>query len=177
MYDRIIDWYKVAEAKAQLILTVNGIFASVAFGVATSSASGVRALRAGPETWILLGTAAFALCAAIVCAVSCLLSRHQFNRSIDFAQMGVDPDDPSTFGPEVLWYFGHIARLPWAGVVAQLQSVDESFERKALTYNVHGLAVVVLRKHRIINGGWVFTAIGLVALVIAAVSFVVRRSA
>ena len=39
MYDRVIDWYKVAESKAQLILTVNGVFVSVAFGVSAGASA------------------------------------------------------------------------------------------------------------------------------------------
>jgi hypothetical protein len=31
MYDRVIDWYKVAETKAQFLLTVNGAFVTIAF--------------------------------------------------------------------------------------------------------------------------------------------------
>jgi hypothetical protein len=45
------------------------------------------------------------------------------------------------------WYFGHLASLRWQGVQSMLTGVDESFEVKVLTYNVHGLAKTVLRKH------------------------------
>jgi hypothetical protein len=176
MYDRVIDWYKVAESKAQHILTVNGVFVSVAFGLSAGAGSARRSGSAGPETIAFLGIGALALCASITCAAICLQSRHQFNRKTDFAQLGVDPLDRSTFGPEALWYFGHIAELPRDDVVAKLRTADEKFEMAALTYNVHGLAVVVLRKHRYINAGWALTALGLVALVIAAMSFVVRSA-
>jgi hypothetical protein len=45
MYDRVIDWYKVAESKAQLILTVNGVFVSVAFGVSAGASPSVSVSR------------------------------------------------------------------------------------------------------------------------------------
>jgi Pycsar effector protein len=176
MYDRVIDWYKVAESKAQLILTVNGVFVSVAFGVSAGASSADRSANAGPETWAFLGIGALARCASITCAAICLQSRHQFNRKTDFAQLRVDPDDRSTYRPEALWYFGHIAELPRDEVVARLRTADEDFELAALTYNVHGLAVVVLRKHRFINAGWALTALGLIALATAATSFVVRSA-
>jgi hypothetical protein len=42
MYDRVVDWYKVAETKAQLLLTVNGAFVTVAFGLLSGSAAELR---------------------------------------------------------------------------------------------------------------------------------------
>lgn len=177
MYDRVIDWYKVAESKAQLILTVNGVFVSIAFGLSTSVDAGGRSSKPGPETWVFLGTGALALCASIICAAVCLQSRHRSNLRADFVELGLNPDDPSTYGAEALWYFGHIAQLPQRHVVAKLRAADQHFEVNALTYNVHGLARVVLRKHRFINAGWTLTALGLIALVLAAASFIVRGAA
>jgi len=177
MYDRVIDWYKVAESKAQLILTVNGVFVSIAFGLASAGAgTGNRSPRPGAETWTFLTIGALALCASIACAAVCLQSRHQFNARNDFSELGVNPDDPETYRPEALWYFGHIAHLPWRFAVAKLRTADEEFELNALTYNVYGLAKVVLRKHRFINAGWALTALGLIALVAAAASFVIRST-
>jgi hypothetical protein len=41
-YDRAIDWYKVAENKAQLLLTVNGLLVTVFVGSLTGKTSGAR---------------------------------------------------------------------------------------------------------------------------------------
>lgn len=52
----------------------------------------------------------------------------------------------------------------------RLRMVDRQFEIDALSYNIVDLARKVFRKHRLVNAGWAFTALALVALVIAGVS-------
>jgi hypothetical protein len=86
----------------------------------------------------------------------------------------VVPAEIGTYRPEALWYFGHLAHLDWAAVVERLRDADDKFELVALTYNVHGLAIVVLRKHRLINAGWTLTSSALIALIAAGVSVLVR---
>ncbi|GAA0980034.1 hypothetical protein GCM10009555_045850 [Acrocarpospora macrocephala] len=176
MYDRTIDWYKVAESKAQHILTVNGVFATITFGLLSSGVSELRKSRAsiGPETWVFLAIALVALCGSIGFATACLQSRHNHNIRTDYAQLGIVPGDKETYRPEGLWYFGHIAPLHWKWVIEKLRAADDEFEIIALTYNVHGLARVVLRKHRLVNLGWALTSTALVALIAAGVSLVVR---
>jgi hypothetical protein len=176
MYDRAIDWYKVAESKAQLILTVNGVFATITFGLLSGNVSELRRSRAaiGPETWVFLAAAFAALCCSIGLAAACLRSRHEENVRRDFEQLKVDPAKIDTYRPEALWYFGHLAKLDWEAVVEKLRGADYKFELIALTYNVHGLATVVLRKHRLINAGWTLTSVALVALIAAGASVLVR---
>jgi hypothetical protein len=55
-----------------------------------------------------------------------------------------------------------------------LRGVDDDLEVKVLTYNVHGLAKTVLRKHRLINLGWLLTTATLLSLIAAGVSLLVR---
>jgi hypothetical protein len=43
-------------------------------------------------------------------------------------------------------------------------------EFETLTYNVVGLSHVVLRKHRLVNAGWVLTAAAVIAMIAASVS-------
>lgn len=169
MYDRSLDWYKVAESKAQLILTVNGAFVTVTFGLLSGSAAELRRSVAavGVLTWLFLTLALAALCGSITVAAMSLLSRHHHHIRNDFAQLNIDPADEATYRPEALWYYGHLASLRWQGVQERLRDADEDFEVQVLTYNVHGLARTVLRKHRLINAGWLLTSASLIALIAA----------
>ncbi|MET9081889.1 hypothetical protein ABZX77_08285 [Streptomyces sp. NPDC004237] len=56
VYDRAIDWYKVAESKAQIILTVNGVLVTIFFGITAQTLSTGRILAkvSGAETWFFL---------------------------------------------------------------------------------------------------------------------------
>lgn len=176
MYDRVIDWYKVAESKAQFILTINGAFVAITFGLLSSNISdlGASRVRIGPDTWCFLGVALLALCGSIGSATFCLQSRHEHNIRIDFTQLGVDRNDKNTYRPEALWYFGHVAELHCEWVIERLRAFDEEQEFRTVAYNVHGLARVVLRKHRLINAGWTLTAVALIALMRAAASILIR---
>ncbi len=172
MYAMTRAWYTAAETKAQLLLAVNGLFVTVLFGILFGN-SGDRhlgAARFGSGTWVLLSVSAVALVIAIICAALCLWSLHGRAKA-EFDSLGVDPEEPASYQPEMLWYFGHIARLKRGAVKERLRSVDRRFEIETLSYHVVDLAHKVLRKHRWVNAGWAFTALALIALVAAGASF------
>lgn len=175
-YDRAIDWYKVAESKSHILLTVNGAFITILFGVLSGTIADVPdlSMNSGIETWLFLGITVIAVTGAISAAATCLLSRHNHNIKSDFARLGVDPDVPGTYGPEALWYFGHLASLKFDAAVVMLRTADAKFEFDALTYNLVGLARVVLRKHKLINRGWMLTTLALISVTAAGTSIVVR---
>jgi hypothetical protein len=176
LYDRAIDWYKVAEAKAQFLLTVNGAVAAVALGFllgGTNRNVDVRRL-VGPETWVLLAVAVLALGAAVALAASSLLSRHMRHNRDDLAYLDVDPDRPATYRPEALWYYGHLATMQVEPALAVLRRTSRKTEIDALTFNVLGLSRVVLRKHRLVNAAWTCMAVAILATLATAVSVFVR---
>jgi hypothetical protein len=175
VYASTREWYAVAETKAQLLLTVNGAFVTVLFGVLFGKIGNIHAgiARFGPETWAFLGVTVAALMSALACAAGCLWSFHGHTKG-EFAHLSVNPDDPATYRPEVLWYFGHLAHLRPDAAVETLRKADQRFEAETLSYNVVDLSAKVLRKHRLVNAGWALTALALIALAAAGASFFVR---
>ena len=165
-------WYTAAETKAQLLLAVNGLFVTVLFGIlfGNSDDRHLGASSFGSGTWVLISLSAVALVIAIICAALCLWSLHGRAKS-EFDRLGVDPERPASYTPEVLWYFGHIAYLKRRAVKERLRSVDRRFEIDTLSYHVVDLAHKVLRKHRYVNAGWAFTALALITLVGTGASF------
>jgi len=176
VYDMVIDWYKTAEKKAQLLLTANGAFAAILFGIVSGNLSELRqfGLTSGAETWAFLTVAVISFCGAIGFAAAGLLSRHRHNIQLDFTRLEVRPEDPKTYRREAVWYFAHIASLQFGPAVDLLRTADPRMEFDSLTYNVVGLSRVVLRKHRLVNAGWMLTAVAVLALTATAVSLVVR---
>lgn len=171
-YDRVIDWYKVAESKAQLLLTVNGLLVTVFIASLTGKVSGAR--QAGLETRIFVLAAAATTVAAVACAAGGLWSRHTVNTKKAFAKLEVDPSDLDSYRPEVLWYFGHLASLDHQAAAGMVGSADRNFEITALSYNLVDLSVVVLRKHRFVNLGWALTASAVIFVVIAGTDIYLR---
>ncbi|HEX3960041.1 MAG TPA: Pycsar system effector family protein [Trebonia sp.] len=172
MYGSTRAWYTASETKAQLLLAVNGVFVTVLFGLLFGRSIGTRSevSQFKADTWVLIGVTAMCLVGAVSCATLSLWSLHG-RAEAEFAELEVEPGIPSSYRPEVLWYFGHIAHLQPDIVKDKLRTVDRQFEIDTLSYHVVDLAIKVFRKHRWVNAGWAFTALGLVALVIAGVSF------
>jgi hypothetical protein len=175
VYDRVIDWYKVAESKAQLLLTVNGAFAAVFFGFASGGLAGSRHIgrSSGVATWFLLATAILAFGGAVGFGAAGLLSRHRKNIRDDFVRLEIRPDDPETYQADAAWYYGHLASLDFDHAVAFLRKADQRMEFEALTYNVVGLSHVVLRKHRLVNAGWQLTALAVLTMIATSLSILV----
>ena len=151
---------------------MNGLFVTVLFGILFGNSGGrhLRAAKFASWTWVLIGISVVALVIAIICAALCLWSLHGKAKA-EFDRLGVDPGEPASYQPEVLWYFGHLARLKPGAAKERLRSVDRRFEIETLSYHAVDLAHKVLRKHRYVNAGWAFTALALIALVAAGASF------
>lgn len=178
VYDLAIGWFKIAEAKAQLILTANGIFMSLLFGTTLGKITEVQSLVKlfGPETWILLFTAVAALIGATSSAARSLWSRHRRRVVEDFQRLRMDPAVPDSYRPEGLWYFAELAHLPVETAAERLRQCGSDAEVVALSYNAVMLSRNVLRKHRLLNAGWACTAISLIAFVLAGTDVLVRAS-
>lgn len=181
VYDRAMDWYKVAETKAQLILTVNGVFVTIGFGIVSAKPddANVPTQNLGLETWAFLAVAVSALAGAIGAAATSLLSRHRHNIKADFKRLDIDIENEKKRSPypvESLWYFGHLGSLPFRRAVNSFDQIDEDDEFKILTFHVVGLSRVVLRKHRLINAGWLLTSVALLSLLAAITSYAIRAS-
>ncbi|MFC4466835.1 hypothetical protein ACFPH6_20265 [Streptomyces xiangluensis] len=176
VYDRAIDWYRVAEAKAQLILTVNGVLVTVIFGTAAGNVTKKHefAKISGVETWCFFLVSTGSLIGAVACAAACLWSRHVKNVKGTFARLRVYPEIPNSYRPEVLWYFGDLAHLEIEPAAALISRADRRFEIKALSYNVVHLAGIVLRKHRFVNAGWALTALAIISLIVGVASIFIR---
>ena len=176
VYERAMDWYKVAESKAQLILTVNGVLVTVTFSTAAGHISNGRDLAkvAGVETWCFFAVVVAALLGAVACAAACMWSRHGTNYKGTFDLLDVNPEDPASYRPEVLWYFGDLAHLQMGPAALLISQADRKFEITSLSYNVVHLARIVLRKHKFINAGWALTALGIASLILGGASIFVR---
>jgi Family of unknown function (DUF5706) len=176
VYENTLDWYKTADMKAQLLLTVNGVFVTIVSGSLLRDVADVRALgdEFGVETWVFFLLAVVGLAGAITCAARCLWSRLGKTAKGHVVQLGVRRDDPASYRPEVLWFFGHLAQLKTEPAAERLRQADRGFEIEALTYNVMLLSQNVLRKHQWVNAGWAFTALALLALIAGGASYVIR---
>jgi hypothetical protein len=180
LYANVLDWYKLADTKAQLLLTVDGVFVTVLAGAVLGDPQETsdRVQRFGPETWALLGAAALALLLSVACAALCLWSRSGLGgaaiRRLMQRELGVDPGRRASYSPEVAWWFGMIATLEPRHIAATIKDADERFERDALVAQIVVLSRNVLRKHTWVNRGWALAAAGAGSVVVLTATYLVR---
>jgi hypothetical protein len=114
VYANIFEWYKIADAKAQLLLTLDGVFITV---VTTTSLAKPEEIRqrinsAGALSGTFAALSAFLVALSVTSALTCLRSRLSNTRRIH-RDLGIKPSDPSTYSPSIaLWYglIGSVAK-------------------------------------------------------------------
>jgi hypothetical protein len=177
VYASVMDWYKVADTKGQLLLTLNGIYITALSSIVIISPKDLVNRKASltPVTWLFLGGAAAATVISILSAILCLhsrLSNSELDRIRDrFVEKNSAGRD--TYRPAVTFWFGTIARMDKEIVMEMLQSADEAFELAALTEEIFLLAGNVLAKHRWVNRGWIAAGASLLLLLTSAVSVII----
>jgi hypothetical protein len=181
-YANALDWYKVADSKAQLIVTLNGIVVTVVTGTAFAKPDEMKSRLSGPTQIALvpLGLAAACVVCALVCAVICLFSRLD-DGSLRALHRSLTGAEPYTLTPEVAWWFGMIASLTdGEGEERQtrvrdmsvfLMSADEAFETQALASQIVLLSQNTLAKHQWVNRGWLATVAGIIGIVLFGVFY------
>ena len=77
VYASTMDWYKVADSKGQLLLTLNGVYITALSSVTIASSQKLVQIHASLPlaTLVLLAGAAVATAISILMAIACLYSR------------------------------------------------------------------------------------------------------
>lgn len=177
VYASTMDWYKVADSKGQLLLTLNGVYITVLSSVTIASSQKLVQLHASLPlaTLFLLAGAAVATAISILMAIACLYSRLSNARLDELRKSFTEQDAQGgiRYRPAALYWFGTIARVDRGIGLKMIQSADDAFGLSAVTENLFLLAERVLAKHRWVNMGWVSAGASLLLLLAAAVSTVI----
>lgn len=178
LYELVINWYNNADAKAQVILTLDGAFLTFLTSSILGSPDDVAKIIAifGTETWVFLILMGACLVASIASAMMCLLSRIFLlpQRDDIMRREKARVETAPKYSPNVMWFFQSISWLDHDKFKEQLKTVDKEFEVEALGSQIHLLAKKVTTKHRAVNWGFVFAGATLVCLLAVGVSYVVR---
>ena len=177
VYTSLMDWYKVADAKGQLLLTLNGVYITALSSIVIISPQSLDDRKANVPSvgWFFFAGAAAAAVISILSATCCLQSRLS-NADLDrVLDISIEPNStgPDRYRPAVTFWFGTIARLDPSVGLKMLRNADEAFELAALTEEIFLLAPNVLAKHRWVNKGWVAAGTSLLLLLAGAISVVI----
>jgi len=178
VYADVFEWYKIADVKSQLVLTLDGALITVATGLVLASPGQLAAQekRFGWETWMFLAISSLALTMSVVCAVKCLYSRLDNAGQRTLRRHKVDPENEATYVPAIAYWFGAIAKLNRQTAVNYLKTAPRmsEFEIEALANEIVAFSHNVLDKHRWANRAWLLTSVSLIALFAMAASYLVR---
>jgi hypothetical protein len=161
LYANVLAWYESAERKAQIVLTVDGVFLGLLTASFTSNVDDLRAVvdAFGALTWIALAVALLMLLASLLSAVWCLRSRHVYAPGTESQA-------------ETMWFFEMIAAKQQTEFMTQARAVDERMETDALSSQIWRLSNIVGAKHQWANIAFASTALSLFAFALAAASYV-----
>lgn len=175
LFDNIVDWYKSADAKAQVLLGLAGTFLSFLTGSVFMKREDLKSILNvfGQDTWALLAMTILCLVLAIACALMCLRSRMadppEFTRHLSALNDGASDRQ----WPETLWFFGMIARLKDRGrFQTRLAEVTVEDEIRTLGSQVFILSKNVARKHRWVSWSFLCIVLTLIFFLASGISYV-----
>lgn len=179
LWDNILDWYNNADTKAQILLTLAGVFLGFLTSTAFTKKSDLRPIvdLFGTETWVFLLFMTAFLIAAIISALLCLRSRLEDPKEIvkHLHDIVMDIEGKDSQWPETMWFFGMIAQLKdRRRFQARLHEFTEEDELQALSSQIFIVSKNVLKKHKWVNRGFLFIALTLLAFLASGVSYVAR---
>lgn len=176
LYERVIDWYKNADSKAQIILTLNGAFLAFLTSSIFKNPDDLFRLTSkfSNLTWLFLTLMCLCLVSSITCALMCLWSRVYFFAERDKAIMDEIEKINATekYSPNLMLFFQTITLLDHNKFQTELAAVDKEFEVKALASQIYHLSKRVIVKHRLINIGFVMAGTALICFLVSGISYV-----
>jgi hypothetical protein len=171
-------WYRAAETKAQLVLTVNGLFITfLTTSVLARRADVVQATAAfGVETWVFLAGMSLCLALAILSAVTCLASRGVGRKKLRrvLSDYEVDPDKADTYAPELTVFFYYLSALKATPFTERLRTADQDFIVRALASDIIDFAPYIVAKHRWVNRAFILTGMTLGFFLCTGISYLIR---
>ncbi|MEE9555576.1 MAG: Pycsar system effector family protein [candidate division Zixibacteria bacterium] len=175
LYENTLDWYKRAETKAQLVLTIDGAFLAFLTKAMFESRNNQPGfyLFHSPLTWVLLAMMVITLTGSLIAVLICVRSRLHNNKQLAdyYRDLGVDVAKPDSYRPDVMGFFQMIARLRREGLIEKLPQVDEEFEVKALASQIYFLSINVEEEHRWVNLAFWLTGASLMFFFMAGISY------
>lgn len=164
LHENVNSWYTSADNKAQILLTLNGVFWGFLTSTLFMEPCRLQKIASyfGFETFVYLGLMTFSIGASMFGALMCLRSR------LPKISKAVEPS------PGTMWFFGYIRCLKRKTLSEALSSVDDDYEREALAADLGKLSSNVWAKHKWVNRGFVWLVTSLFCFMLMSVSYFVR---
>lgn len=179
LHDNILNWYRNADTKAQVILAIDGGFIAFVSGTAFARPADLISIveKFNTGTWIFIVLMIFTLSGSIGASIYCLWSRiyseQELRKIIGKATLAYSSEtgNSNSYAPSVTNFFQFIERMDVNKLETTLKAVDEDYELAALTSQIHILSGNVRVKHLAVNAGFILTSIALLMFFLVAGSY------
>lgn len=167
LYERTIDWYKNADSKAQIILTLNGALIAFLTSNIFKNPDDIFKLinKFGGLTWLFLLLMCVCLVGSILSAFLCLRSRLGSSAEIERLKNSAE------YSPNEMLFFGTITHLDRDKFQAQLKDIGEDSEIEGLAAQIYLLSKNVSAKHIWVNRGFAFVGGALIFFLLGGISY------
>jgi hypothetical protein len=178
VFDGVLDWYKNADSKAQIILSLDGAFLAFLTSSIFMEQDKLSKIlsRFGLETWILLGLMCISLIGSILSAIFCLWSRIYNEDELDviLKSEGVEFENSATYKPQFMLFFQFLSRLQPKRIAERFSVINEEYEIEALAFQMQIISQNVMNKHYWVDRGFVLVGLSLLFFLSAGISYVLR---
>lgn len=166
IYQAVVDWYKSAETKAQIILTVLSSFIAFSTGVILSNPDSFKKTVALFNTWIYL-----ALFIALVSIIYGLYASFMCLRSRLNKTMSSENSDMKAYPVQEMFFFGHHAGHKPDVLYHSLKNLTIEKQIEMLAYQITALSKNVVTKHEYVNRGFLAVCVSVFALLLVIVFY------
>jgi hypothetical protein len=176
LYKLILDWYKNADLKAQVLLTLDGVFLSFLTASIFTKPEEVLKLFAAFTTtiWLFLLAMCACLTASIFSALSCLWSRLYLPPRIPSVlhKQGIQPSEGKTYPPRALGFFQFIGHFQEDQFRERLKTLDHEEEMEILAFQLIEVSKNVTKKHFWVDCGFFTASLSLIFFLFAGMLYV-----
>lgn len=164
--EEALSWYRSAETKAQILLSLAGAFVAFLSAMILSKESELRAIlkHFGFDTYFYIAIMASLIVASVFSALMCLRSR---------MPRGDCRKDPKT-SAAYMWFFGDLRYQKQQEIEGFLCTADEKEQVNAIAAQMAPLSYNVSAKHRWVNRGFTFLIAALLFFVLVGASYFLR---
>jgi len=176
LYKLILDWYKSADSKAQVLLTLDGVFLTfLTTSIFTNPEESSKLFATFTTTiWLFLLAMCACLAVSIFSAFSCLWSRLYLPLRIPsvLQKEGIRPSDGETYPPYSLGFFQFISRFQKDQLRERLKVLDPEEEIEILSFQLIEVSKNVTKKHFWIDCGFFAASLSLLFFLCAGMFYV-----
>lgn len=166
-FDSTQNWYKSAETKAQLVLTLNGVFIGfIGKNVFLNEKTTELLQTISFSAQAVVGIMLMCIAASIIFALLCVRTRFVKLDLQKYAQYD-EKGNVEKYDERFIFFFGFLGQMKSDVLIKQLEKFGPSEEFKILAHNIVIFSKNVAAKHRMVNISFLLFGCSLILFIVS----------